>query len=164
RQRFAATRWASYPRPTTYSGGWQFAGSEWISRSSLGVSRVTTPVVATENLSKRYILGRSIVDAIANVSLTVMRGEFVAICGRSGSGKSTLMNLLGLLERPDSGHYLLNGSEIAGLRESRRAAIRSREIGFVFQLPTLLPRSTALENVELPLAHSRVRAIEPHRQ
>jgi putative ABC transport system ATP-binding protein len=87
-------------------------------RSSLGVSGVTTPVVATEKLSKRFVLGRSIVDAIVNVSLTVMRGEFVAICGRSGSGKSTLMNLLGLLERPDSGHYFLNGTEIAGLRES----------------------------------------------
>ena len=125
---------------------------------------MTTPVVATENLSKHYVLGRSIVDAIASVSLTVMQGEFVAICGRSGSGKSTLMNLLGLLERPDSGHYLLNGSEIAGLRESRRAAIRSREIGFVFQLPTLLPRSTALENVELPLVYSGVRGIERRRR
>jgi len=125
---------------------------------------VTTPVVAAKNLSKHYVLGRSIVDAIASVSLTVMQGEFVAICGRSGSGKSTLMNLLGLLERPDSGHYLLNGSEIAGLRESRRAAIRSREIGFVFQLPTLLPRSTALENVGLPLVYSGVRGIERHRR
>ena len=93
-----------------------------------------------------------------------MRGEFVAICGRSGSGKSTLMNLLGLLERPDSGHYFLNGTEIAGLRESRSAAIRNREIGFVFQLPTLLPRSTALENVGLPLVYSGVRGIERHRR
>ena len=125
---------------------------------------MTTPVVATENLIKRYVLGRSIVDAIVNVSLTVMRGEFVAICGRSGSGKSTLMNLLGLLERPDSGHYLLNGTEIAALRQSRRAAIRNREIGFVFQLPTLLPRSTALENVELPLIYSGVRGIKRHRR
>src|SRR6478672_13348420 len=125
---------------------------------------MTTPVVATKNLSKRYVLGRSIVDAIVNVSLTVMRGEFVAICGRSGSGKSTLMNLLGLLERSDSGHYFLNGTEIAGLRESRRAAIRNREIGFVFQLPTLLPRSTALENVGLPLVYSGVRGIERHRR
>jgi putative ABC transport system ATP-binding protein len=125
---------------------------------------VTTPVVATENLSKQYVLGRSIISAIATVSLTVMQGEFVAICGRSGSGKSTLMNLLGLLERPDSGHYLLNGTEIAGLSESRRAAIRNRELGFVFQLPTLLPRSTALENVELPLVYSGVRGVKRHRR
>jgi putative ABC transport system ATP-binding protein len=125
---------------------------------------VTTPIVATDNLSKRYILGRSIVEAIAKVSLTVMQGEFVAICGRSGSGKSTLMNLLGLLERPDSGHYLLNGTEIAELRESRRATIRNREIGFVFQLPTLLPRLTALENVELALVYSGIRGLERRRR
>jgi putative ABC transport system permease protein len=122
---------------------------------------VTTPVVATENLSKQYVLGRSIVDAIANVSLTVMQGEFVAICGRSGSGKSTLMNLLGLLERPNSGHYLLNGTEIAGLRESRRAAIRSREIGFVFQLPTLLPRFTEDDALALRRQLTNVQAVAP---
>jgi putative ABC transport system ATP-binding protein len=125
---------------------------------------VITPAVATDNLGKQYILGRSIVNAIANVSLTVMQGEFVAIRGRSGSGKSTLMNLLGLLEQPDSGHYLLNGTEIAGLSQRRCAVIRNREIGFVFQLPTLLPRSTALENVELPLVYSGVRAIHRHRR
>src|SRR5262249_25843766 len=80
----------------------------------------------------------------------------------SGSGKSTLMNLLGLLERPDSGHYVLRGTEIAGLKKRRAAAIRNREIGFIFQLPTLLPRSTALENVELPLIYSGVRGSERH--
>ena len=153
-----------YPRPTTYSWRWQFAGAGWISRPSFGVSRVTTPVVVTENLCKQYCSWSVIIDAIANVSLTMRQGEFVAICGRSGSGKSTLMNLLGLLERPNSGHYLLNGTEIAGLRERRRAAIRNREIGFVFQLPTLLPRSTALENVELPLVYSGVRGTERHRR
>ena len=94
----------------------------------------------------------------------VRHGEFVAICGRSGSGKSTLMNLLGLLERPDSGHYFLNGKEIAALTERQRAISRNREIGFVFQLPTLLPRSTALENVELPLVYSGVRGIERQRR
>ena len=118
----------------------------------------------TENLCKQYCSGKSFVDAIANISLEVRQGESLAICGRSGSGKSTLMNLLGLLERPNSGHYYLNGTEIAGLTERRRAAIRNREIGFVFQLPTLLPRSTALENVELPLVYSGVRGMERHRR
>jgi putative ABC transport system ATP-binding protein len=125
---------------------------------------VTTPVVVTENLCKQYRFGQSRIDAIANVSLTVMEGEFVAICGRSGSGKSTLMNLLGLLERPDAGHYSLSGTEIAVLGERRGACIRNRAIGFVFQLATLLPRSTALENVELPLIYSGVRGIERHRR
>jgi putative ABC transport system ATP-binding protein len=125
---------------------------------------VTTPVVVAESLWKQYRSGQSLVDAIANVSLKVMQGELVAVCGRSGSGKSTLMNLLGLLERPDSGHYFLGGREVAALTERRRAGIRNREIGFVFQLPTLLPRSTALENVELPLVYSGVGGTERHRR
>jgi putative ABC transport system ATP-binding protein len=125
---------------------------------------VTPLVVVTENLSKQYRFGQSLIDAIANVSLTVGQGEFLAICGRSGSGKSTLLNLLALLERPDSGHYFLGGTEAAALAEGRRAHIRNREIGFVFQLPTLLPRSTALANVELPLVYSGVRGIERHRR
>jgi putative ABC transport system ATP-binding protein len=83
-------------------------------------------------------------------------GEFVAIRGRSGSGKSTLMNLLGLLDRADSGEYVLNGREVAKLSEDGRAAVRSHDIGFVFQLPALLPRATALENVELPLVYAGI--------
>jgi putative ABC transport system ATP-binding protein len=90
------------------------------------------------------------------VSLMIGHGEFVAIRGRSGSGKSTLMNLLGLLDRPDSGEDVLNGREVAKLGEDRRAAIRSYDIGFVFQLPALLPRATALENVELPLVYAGI--------
>ncbi|WP_349531241.1 ABC transporter ATP-binding protein [Bradyrhizobium sp. NAS80.1] len=90
------------------------------------------------------------------MSLAIEHGEFVAIMGRSGSGKSTLMNLLGLLDRPDSGSYALNGREVAKLSEERRAAIRSHDIGFIFQLPALLPRATALENVELPLIYAGI--------
>ena len=90
------------------------------------------------------------------MSLSIEDGEFVAIRGRSGSGKSTLMSLLGLLERPDSGEYALKGREVAKLSEETRAAIRSRDIGFIFQLPALLPRATALENVELPLVYAGV--------
>ncbi|MFZ0026185.1 MAG: ABC transporter ATP-binding protein [Pseudolabrys sp.] len=90
------------------------------------------------------------------MSLAIEHGEFVAIRGRSGSGKSTLMNLLGLLDRPDCGEYVLNDREVAKLSEDRRAAIRSRDIGFIFQLPALLPRATALENVELPLVYAGI--------
>jgi putative ABC transport system ATP-binding protein len=113
-------------------------------------------LIETTDLCKHYRLGASIVRAIADVSLTVQRNEFVAILGRSGSGKTTLMNLLGLLERPDSGKYTLAGQEVASLSQRERAVIRNRKIGFVFQLPALLARSTALENVELPLAYAGV--------
>ncbi|OKO71179.1 ABC transporter ATP-binding protein [Bradyrhizobium sp. NAS96.2] len=114
------------------------------------------PLVRTIALSKQYPSGEAVVSAISNVSLSIAAGEFVAIRGRSGSGKSTLMNLLGLLDRPDSGEYVLKGQDVAKLSEDARAAIRSRDIGFVFQLPTLLPRATALENVELPLVYASV--------
>jgi putative ABC transport system ATP-binding protein len=114
------------------------------------------PLVRTAGISKHYPSGGTIVRAVSNVSLTIEHGEFVAIRGRSGSGKSTLMHLLGLLDRPDSGEYALQGREVAKLSEDRRAAIRSHDIGFVFQLPALLPRATALENVELPLVYAGV--------
>ena len=112
------------------------------------------PLVRTTEISRHYPSGGTIVRAVSNVSLTIGHGEFVAVRGRSGSGKSTLMHLLGLLDRPDSGQYALDGREVAKLSEDRRAAIRSHDIGFVFQLPALLPRATALENVELPLIYA----------
>ena len=121
------------------------------------------PLVSIDGISKHYPSGRTVVRAVSDVSLTIRRGEFVAIRGRSGSGKSTLMNLLGLLDRPDSGGYALNGREIAKLSEDRRAAIRSHDIGFVFQLPALLPRATALENVELPLIYAGISASRRRR-
>jgi putative ABC transport system ATP-binding protein len=98
------------------------------------------------------------------VSVSIERGEFVAIRGRSGSGKSTLLNLLGLLERPDRGQYALNDRDVAKLSEDACATIRSREIGFVFQLPALLPRATALENVELPLVYAGIRRSDRRRR
>ena len=114
------------------------------------------PLVQTVGISKYYPSGGTMIRAVSNVSLSIEYGEFVAICGRSGSGKSTLMNLLGLLERPDSGEYVLNGREVAKLSDEGRAAIRGRDIGFIFQLPALLPRATALENVELPLVYAGI--------
>ncbi len=121
------------------------------------------PLVRTAGISKHYPSAGQIVRAVSSVSLTIEHGEFVAIRGRSGSGKSTLMHLLGLLDRPDSGEYALNGREVAKLSEDRRAAIRSRDIGFVFQLPALLPRATALENVELPLVYAGIRPSKRRR-
>src|SRR6516165_10731924 len=114
------------------------------------------PLVQTIGISKNYPSGETIIRAVSNVSLSIARGEFVAIRGRSGSGKSTLMNLLGLLERSDCGEYALNGHEVAELSEDARATVRSRDIGFIFQLPALLPRASALENVELPLLYAGV--------
>ena len=121
------------------------------------------PLVRTAGLSKHYPSGGTIVRAVSNVSLSVQHGEFVAIRGRSGSGKSTLMNILGLLDRPDSGEYALKGRDVAKLSEERRAAIRNHDIGFIFQLPALLPRATALENVELPLIYAGVAASKRRR-
>ena len=114
------------------------------------------PLIRTAGISKHYPSGRTVIRAVSDVWLSIERGEFVAIQGRSGSGKSTLMNLLGLLERPDCGDYALNGNEVAMLGEDTRATVRSRDIGFVFQLPALLPRASALENVELPLFYAGV--------
>jgi putative ABC transport system ATP-binding protein len=127
-------------------------------------SEMTEPVVRVAGLCKSYRSGNSIIRAVWEVSLVIERGAFVAIIGRSGSGKSTLMSILGLLERPDAGEYLLNGRETIGLHEDARAALRSREIGFVFQLPALLPRATALENAELPLGYSGVTGAERQRR
>jgi ABC-type lipoprotein export system ATPase subunit len=94
------------------------------------------------------------VEALRDVSLRIDRGDFVAIVGTSGSGKSTLMNVLGLLDRPDAGRYLLDGEDVSGLDADRQAHTRNRRIGFVFQAFHLLPRTSALENVELPLLYS----------
>src|SRR5215470_12802047 len=121
------------------------------------------PLVQTVGISKHYPSGGTIIRAVSDVSLTIEHGEYVAIRGRSGSGKSTLMNLLGLLERPDSGRYVLKGRDAAELSEDTRAAIRRQDIGFIFQLPTLLPRATALENVELPLVYSGIPRSERRR-
>ena len=122
------------------------------------------PLVQTAGISKHYPSGKTIIRAVSNVSLSIERGEFIAIRGRSGSGKSTLMNLLGLLERPDCGEYALDGREVVKLNEDFRASIRSQDIGFVFQIPALLPRASALENVELPLVYTGTRRRERRRR
>jgi putative ABC transport system ATP-binding protein len=122
------------------------------------------PLVQTVAISKHYPSGGSVVRAVSDVSVSIERGEFVAIRGRSGSGKSTLLNLLGLLERPDRGQYVLNGRAVAKLSEDACATIRRQDIGFIFQQPALLPRATALENVELPLVYAGVRRADRRRR
>ena len=111
-------------------------------------------VISVSDLHKTYQLGDLEVRALRGVSLTIERGEFVAIMGASGSGKSTLMNIVGCLDRPTPGRYLLEGVDVASLSEPDLARIRSRRIGFVFQSFNLLSRTSALENVELPLFYS----------
>ncbi len=122
--------------------------------SAVGADLAVDKVIEIENLTKIFHLGEVEVRALNGVSLTIERGEFVAIMGASGSGKSTLMNILGCLDRPSGGRYLLEGVEVASLPEEELAAIRSRRIGFIFQMFNLLARTSALENVELPLFYS----------
>jgi putative ABC transport system ATP-binding protein len=117
-------------------------------------------LVQTIGLSKYYPSGGDLVRAVHDVSVSIARGDFVAIRGRSGSGKSTLLNLLGLLERPDRGQYALSGRSVVNLDDSARARIRGQDIGFIFQIPALVPRTTALENIELPLVYAGVSRYE----
>jgi len=117
------------------------------------MSAETDIIIKSENLTKTYDLGRTQVKALAGVSFEVARNEFMAIMGPSGSGKSTLMNLLGCLDTPTDGRYILNGKLVSQMTENELANIRNREIGFVFQVFNLLPRATAFRNVELPLIY-----------
>ena len=122
-------------------------------------------MIELENVSKIYDLGEVKVTALDNVSFKCEKGEFISIMGHSGSGKSTMMNLLGCLDRPTSGTYLIDGQDVAKLSDDQQALLRSRKLGFVFQSYNLLPKLTALDNVELPLIysgqnHRRQRALE----
>jgi len=121
-----------------------------------------TPLVRLEDVVKTYQMGDVEVHALRGLSLVIEHGEFTAVMGASGSGKSTLMNLLGCLDRPTSGRYLLEGQEISSLSTDQLAEIRNRTIGFVFQNFNLLSRTSALENVELPLLYSGVATAERH--
>ena len=119
-------------------------------------------LIDTHNLVKDYVMGSNHVYALRGVSLSIDAGEFVAIMGASGSGKSTFMNMLGCLDLPTSGEYFLAGELVSTMGSDQLAAIRNRRIGFVFQQFNLLPRTTALDNVELPLLYSTVPAVERH--
>jgi putative ABC transport system ATP-binding protein len=112
-------------------------------------------LIRTEGLNRRYRMGRETIEALRGVSVEVRHGEYAAIMGPSGSGKSTLMNIVGCLDTPDEGRYWLNGVLVSEMRDSQLAHVRNREIGFIFQTFALLPRATALQNVELPLVYAK---------
>lgn len=111
-------------------------------------------LISINNISKRYTIGNEVIDALKTISITIAKGEYVALMGPSGSGKSTLMNILGCLDSPTNGEYWLNGKEVSKMTDNQLAEVRNKEIGFVFQTFNLLPRATTLENVMLPLIYA----------
>src|SRR6516162_8650211 len=122
------------------------------------------PLIQIERVSKLYSVGDIVVPALRDVSLTIAEGEFVAIMGASGSGKYTLMNIIGCLDVPTSGRYLLSGHPVSDWDRDTLAEVRNRALGFVFQTFNLLPRTTALENVELPMVYAGIAAAERRRR
>jgi putative ABC transport system ATP-binding protein len=123
-----------------------------------------SPVIQLEHIHKTYTMGDVQVHALRGVSLTIRQGEFVAIMGASGSGKSTTMNIVGCLDRPTKGTYILDGQDVSEMSKDERADIRSSKIGFVFQGFNLLSRTSALENVELPMLYAGVSGSQRHRR
>jgi putative ABC transport system ATP-binding protein len=121
-------------------------------------------IVEAVDLYKTYQMGSVEVHALRGLSMTIAKGEVIAIMGPSGSGKSTLMNMLGCLDKPSSGAYLLNGENVQNMNSDQLADIRNRQVGFVFQSYNLMSRSTALANVMMPLRYRRTNGIEDHRQ
>ena len=118
------------------------------------------PLITIKDLGRKYVIGAETIHALKSVSLTINKGEFVALMGPSGSGKSTLMNLLGCLDTPTKGEYILNGINVSQMTDSELAEVRNKEIGFVFQTFNLLPRSSAQDNVALPLIYAGVKKKE----
>ncbi len=111
-------------------------------------------LITISNLRKTYVIGEETIEALKDVSLTIYKNEYVALMGPSGSGKSTLMNMLGCLDSPSSGSYILNGLSVATMSDNQLAEVRNKEIGFVFQTFNLMPRASTLENVALPLVYA----------
>lgn len=125
---------------------------------------MSQPVIEIRDLTKIYQMGTQEVRALNGVSFDVLENEYIAIMGPSGSGKSTLMNLIGCLDTPSSGSYILNSQDVSELEDDELAEVRNREIGFVFQTFNLLPRTDCLSNVELPLIYSGIKATERHKR
>lgn len=121
------------------------------------------PLIETYDIVKTYSLGDTALNALSNVSLSIEKGEFIAIMGPSGSGKSTFMNIIGCLDRSSSGRYLLEGTDVANMKRDELASVRNKKIGFVFQGFNLLPRTSAIENIELPLLYNGI-SVEERRE
>ncbi len=111
-------------------------------------------LITIKDIGRKYVIGSEVIHALKSVSLSINKGEFVALMGPSGSGKSTLMNILGCLDTPSKGDYILNGINVSHMTDNELAEVRNKEIGFVFQTFNLLPRSTSLDNVALPLIYA----------
>ena len=120
------------------------------------------PVIQLENITKSYFMGKTALPVLHGISLTIEKNEFVALMGPSGSGKSTLMNILGCLDTPSKGDYILNSIDVSHMTDNELAEVRNKEIGFVFQTFNLLPRNTALDNVALPLIYAGVNKENRH--
>lgn len=117
-------------------------------------------IISTSEIAKKYVMGSEVIMALKSISINIKKGEYVAFMGPSGSGKSTLMNIIGCLDTPTDGTYILNDNDVSDLTENELAEIRNKEIGFVFQTFNLLPRATALENVALPLVYAGLSGSE----
>ena len=135
-----------------------------VSEFKLAPAKIVIPTIQLQNVARIYGRGESEVKALDHIDFTVQKGEFIALMGPSGAGKSTCLNILGCLDRPTAGHYFFQGVDVATLPREQRALLRRHFIGFVFQGFNLLNRTTALENVELPLIYRRVPRAERHRR